>query len=180
VQFQAVKYLERMLIQAQTQKEREKSSKPTTKLSNINGCLEDSTINLEKEIKIEQEEDLINKDDRKKNDENAINDGKEQITDIEMKDVSSTDDKKQENISVNNEKEINIDPRTYCKLGHFHLLLEDYPKGKHIIKSQVYLIKIIFSFLYSIIGIPKISKFKIRLLERYAFSLWTWNCLLSL
>lgn len=28
-----------------------------------------------------------------------------------------------------NSKIINIDPRTYCKLGHFHLLLEDYPKG---------------------------------------------------
>lgn len=27
-------------------------------------------------------------------------------------------------------KDINIDPRTYCKLGHFHLLLEDYSKGK--------------------------------------------------
>lgn len=26
-------------------------------------------------------------------------------------------------------KEINIDPKTYCKLGHFHLLLEDYAKG---------------------------------------------------
>lgn len=26
-------------------------------------------------------------------------------------------------------KDINIDPRTYCKLGHFHLLLEDYSKG---------------------------------------------------
>lgn len=26
-------------------------------------------------------------------------------------------------------KDINIDPRTYCKLGHFHLLLEDYAKG---------------------------------------------------
>lgn len=26
--------------------------------------------------------------------------------------------------------DINIDPRTYCKLGHFHLLLEDYPKGR--------------------------------------------------
>lgn len=26
-------------------------------------------------------------------------------------------------------KDINIDPRTYCKLGHFHLLLEEYPKG---------------------------------------------------
>ncbi|KAJ9584544.1 hypothetical protein L9F63_021102, partial [Diploptera punctata] len=26
-------------------------------------------------------------------------------------------------------KEINIDPKTYCKLGHFHLLLEDYTKA---------------------------------------------------
>lgn len=26
-------------------------------------------------------------------------------------------------------KEINIDPKTYCKLGHFHLLLEDYVKA---------------------------------------------------
>lgn len=26
-------------------------------------------------------------------------------------------------------KDINIDPRTYCKLGHFHLLLGDYAKG---------------------------------------------------
>lgn len=28
------------------------------------------------------------------------------------------------------EKPIDIDPKTYCKLGHFHLLLEDYAKGK--------------------------------------------------
>lgn len=27
-------------------------------------------------------------------------------------------------------EEITIDPKTYCKLGHFHLLLEDYGKGK--------------------------------------------------
>jgi len=27
------------------------------------------------------------------------------------------------------EKKINIEPKTYCKLGHFHLLLEDYAKG---------------------------------------------------
>ncbi|KAG8331245.1 Lysine-specific demethylase 6A [Homalodisca vitripennis] len=26
-------------------------------------------------------------------------------------------------------KDINIDPKTFCKLGHFHLLLEDYSKG---------------------------------------------------
>lgn len=31
---------------------------------------------------------------------------------------------------VEESKGINIDPRTYCKLGHFHLLLEDYPKGE--------------------------------------------------
>lgn len=29
-----------------------------------------------------------------------------------------------------NHNDISIDPRTYCKLGHFHLLLEEYPKGK--------------------------------------------------
>lgn len=28
------------------------------------------------------------------------------------------------------EKPIDIDPKTFCKLGHFHLLLEDYSKGK--------------------------------------------------
>ena len=27
------------------------------------------------------------------------------------------------------DKAIDIDPKTYCKLGHFQLLLEDYPKG---------------------------------------------------
>lgn len=27
------------------------------------------------------------------------------------------------------DKEINIDPKTYCKLGHFHLLLEEYSQG---------------------------------------------------
>ncbi|XP_049779837.1 histone demethylase UTY-like isoform X1 [Schistocerca cancellata] len=56
----AVKYLERMLVQAQNQKERSKH--------------------------IEKDDTLI-------------------------------------------QKEINIDPKTYCKLGHFHLLLEDYAKA---------------------------------------------------
>lgn len=43
---------------------------------------------------------------------------------IEIEESSSTD--KDDPYS----KDINIDPRTYCKLGHFHLLLEDYPKGE--------------------------------------------------
>lgn len=32
-------------------------------------------------------------------------------------------------VAAEESRGINIDPRTYCKLGHFHLLLEDYPKG---------------------------------------------------
>lgn len=47
-------------------------------------------------------------------------------------DVSVVDDKE----NSENEKPINIDPRTYCKLGHFHLLLEDYAKGASLIKIQ--------------------------------------------
>lgn len=31
---------------------------------------------------------------------------------------------------IKREKETNIDPKTYCKLGHFHLLLENYAQGK--------------------------------------------------
>lgn len=41
---------------------------------------------------------------------------------------SDSNDEDSNNYSVD---DINIDPRTYCKLGHFHLLLEDYPKGRH-------------------------------------------------
>lgn len=31
-----------------------------------------------------------------------------------------------------NTKKISIDPKTWVKLGHFHLLLEEYRKGMHI------------------------------------------------
>ena len=31
--------------------------------------------------------------------------------------------------SFDADKEINVDPKTYCKLGHFHLLMDDYEKG---------------------------------------------------
>ncbi|XP_032793407.2 lysine-specific demethylase 6A [Daphnia magna] len=33
------------------------------------------------------------------------------------------------NESENLDKGINIDPKTYCKLGHFNILIEDYPKA---------------------------------------------------
>ena len=41
--------------------------------------------------------------------------------------VQAQSQKDQQELSAG--KEINIDPKTYCKLGHFHLLLEDYTKG---------------------------------------------------
>ncbi|TGZ55794.1 Lysine-specific demethylase 6A [Temnothorax longispinosus] len=62
----AIKYLERMLVQAQAEKQRRKAD-------NTKACLDD-----------------------KENEDEA--------------------------------KGISIDPKTYCKLGHFHLLLEDYSK----------------------------------------------------
>ncbi|KYN37886.1 Lysine-specific demethylase 6A [Trachymyrmex septentrionalis] len=64
----AIKYLERMLVQAQAEKQRRKAD--STK-----ACPDDSKEN--------EDED----------------------------------------------KGISIDPKTYCKLGHFHLLLEDYSKA---------------------------------------------------
>jgi hypothetical protein len=69
----AIKYLERMLVQAQSEKQRRKADSTKT---NLEGS----------------------KDDEEDDDEEE-------------------------------DKGISIDPKTFCKLGHFHLLLEDYNKG---------------------------------------------------
>lgn len=53
--------------------------------------------------------------------------------DVEMKEVESNTEQPPEESPKKSEFEvtpIDIDPKTYCKLGHFHLLLEDYAKGK--------------------------------------------------
>lgn len=41
--------------------------------------------------------------------------------------IKESSEKSKENKDEDNG--ISIDPKTYCKLGHFHLLLEDYNKG---------------------------------------------------
>lgn len=41
--------------------------------------------------------------------------------------IKESPEKSKENKDEDNG--ISIDPKTYCKLGHFHLLLEDYNKG---------------------------------------------------
>ena len=56
-------------------------------------------------------------------------------------------------------KEINIDPKTYCKLGHFHLLLEDYAKGKHSMFPKIffyYTILLTIPLLFSYVCLSKV------------------------
>jgi hypothetical protein len=70
----------------------------------------------------------------------------EVINDVEMTDLTKPEsmevnengmdtsegqvqDKCTEEATVN-AADVNIDHKTYCKLGHFHLLLEDYDKGE--------------------------------------------------
>lgn len=93
--FQAVKYLERMLIQAQNQS----SSYNELKSFHTPVVADDNDMDVDS------------------------NDEKKSIS-VDKK-VNSMDDDSNNYSS----DDINIDPRTYCKLGHFHLLLEDYPKG---------------------------------------------------
>lgn len=61
----------------------------------------------------------------------------EPINDVEMKEPeqqSSTSEEdpkpaKEDEKSESDDLTIDIDPKTYCKLGHFHLLLGDFAKG---------------------------------------------------
>lgn len=61
----------------------------------------------------------------------------EQNNDVEMKEPdhqsSTTEDEpkpaKEDDKSESDHLTIDIDPKTYCKLGHFHLLLGDFAKG---------------------------------------------------
>lgn len=61
-------------------------------------------------------------------------------TDVEMKDSEKPPEEPAKKDEPD-EKPINIDPKTYCKLGHFHLLLEDYAKGKWHILIRINLFK---------------------------------------
>ncbi|XP_050076516.1 histone demethylase UTY [Anopheles maculipalpis] len=143
----AVKYIERMLIQAYNQKKahddeadkrKEKSSGGTglvdggvkikqeaeTSLADVGVTIDESlpaeimstdgsaetkqSSTVENEIKTENDGSVA-----------MLQDGTEQ-EDAVKSECRTGDD---------GDKDINIDPKTYCKLGHFHLLLEDYEKA---------------------------------------------------
>lgn len=97
-----------MLIQAQNQNERSNSN---TRPS------------------IKQEENKIMEEDAKPGDEQSLKSEPSEITDGGNKNVMKVKQDDGDEDTEDCDDDINIDPRTYCKLGHFHLLLEDYPKG---------------------------------------------------
>lgn len=122
-----------MLIQAQCQQEREKRCKITANDKEIKNAdtksITDIAINkidtdvemLDMSVKIKEEiiEDASM---------NAMVDEKTENTDINIQKDIKIEDTDEDDIFS---KDIAIEPRTYCKLGHFHLLLEDYPKGEY-------------------------------------------------
>lgn len=124
VSFQAVKYLEGMLIQSQCQK---KNDKITAELDDLK--LDEDDKDKERPVGAtgNQKEnlDVIKPPDAPETAEDHDKSQNEEET--ENRDEQSGED--DEEGDGEDEEEISIDPRTYCKLGHFHLLLEDYAKG---------------------------------------------------
>lgn len=96
-----------MLIQAQNQNERSNSNTRSS---------------------IKQEEIKILDDDNKVGDEQSHK-SEPELVDGDSKNLVKIKEDDGDDDIEDCVDDINIDPRTYCKLGHFHLLLEDYPKG---------------------------------------------------
>lgn len=95
-----------MLIQAQNQNERSNSN---------------TLSSIKQEEKKLLDEDIKPGDEQSQKSEPEVVDGGNKNL-IKIKDDDGDDNE-------DCVDDINIDPKTYCKLGHFHLLLEDYPKG---------------------------------------------------
>lgn len=151
---QAIKYLERMLIQAQCQSEREKRCQITANDEEIKNA-DDSMVETVATAttapptpKIDTNGDTHDGDVEMLD----LNATRDEATTITAAAAAATDDATPASGTINENgivdamsdkeikiedsddddpyaKDIAIEPRTYCKLGHFHLLLEDYPKG---------------------------------------------------
>lgn len=120
--------MERMLIQAHNQREKNDSNVVESSTSSLSSSIDDGVDSGKKDT------DNIDKVEFK-NEE-----GKPGSDDVEMKEMNTDgcgdkkNDKDKENTNKNGDaeliqKEINIDPKTFCKLGHFHLLQEDFNKA---------------------------------------------------
>uniref|UniRef100_A0A182K039 TPR_REGION domain-containing protein n=1 Tax=Anopheles christyi TaxID=43041 RepID=A0A182K039_9DIPT len=142
----AVKYLERMLIQAYNQ---QKAHNEDDKTREESGTGEEA---LSEGVKIKQETDnplsgvgvtideslpaeIMSSEGSgvtKQPATSVCEIKSEEDNDVVQKDSSTKLDDSPTVLttqSIDDDKNINIDPKTYCKLGHFHLLLEDYEKA---------------------------------------------------
>lgn len=136
-----------MLIQVQQQRERDRLDEEDKKELAIEGesapakASETETKNEEKIDDEKVKETSVDEKKDEKNEEKQEKDEKTEQNDVEMKEVDESEggavvkvencESSTENVETENqEKNLTIDPRTFCKLGHFHLLLEDYAKGK--------------------------------------------------
>lgn len=145
---QAVKYLERMLIQAYNQKKKAHNEEDKAKEKEAGSVVAEG-------VKIKQEADNPLCDVGVTIDESlpaeimsteGSGDAKQPSTpvnEIKTEDGGDAGGSKEDGSEREEEgpateldkqtgdgdRDISIDPKTYCKLGHFHLLLEDYEKG---------------------------------------------------
>lgn len=125
-----------MLIQAETQNGNDIDDSENNNISTSDKDKSEKNLSENVIIELDTPSDQIKV---KTEDDCSINDNAMEICndnkttnlseDVEMKDVSCDDTKKSELNSDDLQSDFNIDPRTYCKLGHFHLLLEDFSKG---------------------------------------------------
>lgn len=85
----------------------------------------------DKEIKSETEDIEAKSDDSEdKSEEQSASNNEDGTTSVNDQTIKVEEASTSEDTEDPYAKDIDIDPRTYCKLGHFHLLLEDYPKGE--------------------------------------------------
>ena len=115
--------MEQILIEAQTRKLLAEQIQP----KNENEATNESSEKMEVDP---AEDESIKKEEEQKSEDAEIKEQDKEGTEEESK--SSSKDESDDNNNNNEESDdltIDIDPKTYCKLGHFHLLLGDFAKG---------------------------------------------------
>lgn len=118
-----------MLSQAQSQKEHGKRCKITATANEITNADDENTGNKEN-IETPSENTENKCDTEKTANPTEADESKEKSDDDSKAEDQNNEIKIEDDDDEAGSKGINIDPKTYCKLGHFHLLLEDYAKGK--------------------------------------------------
>lgn len=125
-----------MLIQAQCQQEREKRCKITANDKEIKNADAEPATDTETnanetdvemhDLGVKIKEEIVEETSMNATSEDRTDGGDDDMQIDASKDIKIEDNDEDDIFS----KDIAIEPRTYCKLGHFHLLLEDYPKGE--------------------------------------------------